>query len=364
MNKHRLGYFSFLLVIALALAVPALAQDQDVNKDTNKTAQSDTPHKSHVASGQKQKIKGVIVKREADSFTLRDMSGVDTTVTLTNSTKVEEKKGNPFRGSKKYATTQLLRGLNVEVEGRGDSSGTLVAEKIKVAETDLKVAQTVESRVTPVEGRVGEAENRLTQSEQNAQRLSGQIEELNAVSNAARGGAKAAQETADTAIAGVNTTNERITNIVAGLDEYEPSKTITVNFKVGSAFLSPEAKTALDEIATQAKTEKGYVIEVDGFASSEGGENLNRMLSQRRSEAVVRYLAENHMIPLRRIIMPFGYGAAQPVADNSTSAGRQQNRRVEVKILSNRGLTTTAPESITKPKTSDPNNPSATPPNP
>ncbi len=99
--------------------------------------------------------------------------------------------------------------------------------------------------------------------------------------------------------------------------------------------MSPKA--ALDELAEQAKTEKGYIIEVTGFASSEGSKNLNRILSQRRSEAVVRYLAENQMIPLRRMITPFGYGDVQPVADNTTSAGRQQNRRVEVKILLNRG---------------------------
>src|SRR5207302_516463 len=122
---------------------------------------SDAPHKSQVMSGQKQKIKGVIVKREADSFILRDMSGMETTVALTNSTKVEERKGNPFRGAKNYATTQLMRGLNLEVEGRGSGAGSLTAEKIKISDNDLKVAQTVESRVTPVEGRVGEAENRL-----------------------------------------------------------------------------------------------------------------------------------------------------------------------------------------------------------
>jgi len=344
MKRNQLSYFLFVLVVGLALSAQALAQE------TDKGAKRDSPQKSQVTIGQKQKIKGVIVKREADSFVLRDQSGTETVVNLTNTTKVEEKKGNPFRRAKNYGTTQLLRGLNVEVEGRGDSSGALAAEQIRFSDSDLMVARTVESRVTPVEGRVGEAETRLTQSEQNAQRLSGQIEELNAVSNAARGGAKTAQETADAAVAGVNTTNERITNLVSGLDEYEAKTSATVNFKVRSAVLSPEAKAALDEIATQAKAEKGYVIEVTGFASAEGGENLNRILSQRRADAVVRYLAEDHMIPLRRIITPFGYGAAQPVAENTTRAGREQNRRVEVKILVNRGMTSPPPAPVTKPE--------------
>lgn len=345
MKRNQLSYFLFVLVVGLALSAQALAQEAD------KGAKHGAPQKSPVTTGQKQKIKGVIVKREADSFVLRDQSGADTIVNLTNTTKVEEKKGNPFRRAKNYGTTQLLRGLNVEVEGRSDSSGALAAEQIRFSDNDLMVARTVESRVTPVEGRVGEAETRLAQSEQNAQRLSGQIEELNAVSNAARGGAKTAQETADAAVAGVNTTNERVTNLVSGLDEYEAKTSATVNFKVRSAVLSPEAKAALDQIATQAQAEKGYVIEVTGFASAEGGENLNRLLSQRRADAVVRYLAEDHMIPLRRIITPFGYGAAQPVAENTTRAGREQNRRVEVKILVNRGMTSPTPTPVAKPET-------------
>jgi outer membrane protein OmpA-like peptidoglycan-associated protein len=341
MRRNQASRWLLAIVTGLALTASVWAQS------AANGAQNDANRR--IISGQKQKIKGVIVRRDADSFIMRDLSGAELTVVLTNSTKVEEKKGNPFRRARNYGMTQLLRGLNLEVEGRGDSQGALVAEKIKFTEDDLMVAQTVESRVTPVEGRVGEAETRLTQAEQNAQRLSGQLEELSAISNAARGGAKAAQETADAAIAGVNATNQRISSLVTGLDEYEPKASVTVNFKVGSAALSPEAKAMLDEIAAQAKAERGYILEVSGFASSDGNPDLNRRLSQNRADSVVRYLAEIHLIPLRRIITPFGYGAANPVADNTTRDGREQNRRVEVKILVNRGLTSPPPGEIAKP---------------
>ena len=109
-------------------------------------------------------------------------------------------------------------------------------------------------------------------------------------------------------------------------------------FKVGSAVLSRDAKSQLDQIAQQALQAKGYVLEVSGFASSDGSTAANRRLSQRRADAVIRDLVENHNIPLRRIITPYGYGELQPVADNTTRAGREQNRRVEVKVLVNRGL--------------------------
>jgi outer membrane protein OmpA-like peptidoglycan-associated protein len=297
-------------------------------------------------------IEGVILKRTGDNFTLLDERGKEVVVTLTNDTEVKERKSNPFRRAKNYATTQLLRGLQVKVEGRGDSSGSVVADEVKFKDDDLRVASSVESRVTPVEGRLDQAENRLGQSEQNAQRLSGQVEELTSISNAARGGAKAAQETADQAVeaanqaaqsanqanAGVKTTNERISS----LDDFDVKNSMTVNFRVGSSVLSKDAKATLDQIAEEAKTEKGFVLEITGFASADGSEDFNRRLSQRRADAVIRYLAENHEIPLRRLITPFGYGEKQPVADNSTRDGRQQNRRVEVKILVNKGLVQSA----------------------
>jgi len=155
-----------------------------------------------------------------------------------------------------------------------------------------------------------------------------------AISNAARGGAKAAQETADAAVAGVNATNQRIT----AMDDYVVQSSSTVNFKVNSAVLSPEAKAALDQVATTATTLKGYVIEVTGFASSDGSTTRNKTLSERRAQAVKDYLIETHNIPLRRIGTSYGFGELQAVADNSTLEGRQQNRRVEIKLLVSRGL--------------------------
>lgn len=325
-----------LSLTSQALATAALAQDPVSSGDDTRMMQ--------VGSAVKMKAKGVILRREdTSSFILRTDTGSDVKVTFAGTTKIEEKKSNPFRGSEKYAAPQLLPGLNVEVEGRGDSSGALAAEKIKFSKGDLRMAVTVNSQVVPIERRLGTTENRLSRTEQNAERLSGQLEELHQVANLAKGGAAHAQDTADAAVDAVNKTNDRI----GSLDDYEVRTSKTVNFKVGSAVLSPDSKMALDEIATQAKGERGFVIEVRGFASSDGSENLNRQLSQRRADSVIRYLAEQHDIPLRRIILPFGYGEAQPVAENTTREGRIQNRRVEVKILISRGLTT--PVNVNRP---------------
>jgi len=316
---------------------------------------SNTPEQSQsqgnivqVPAGQKTEIEGVILAH-ADTMTVRAMGGAVYNVSFAQGPEVKEKKKNPFRGAKKYSKTDLVPGLLVEVKGTGDNSGAIAAREIRFTYDDFKVAQTMDTRVVPVENQLSETRTRLNETEQNAQRLSGQVQELSAVSNAARGGAKAAQETADgaltaannarsradTANAGVHAANERITS----LDDYNVRSTATVHFKAGSAVLSKEDKEELAKLAEDVKGEKGYVIEVAGFASADGNEAYNRNLSQRRADAVIQFMAETNSIPLRRFIVPMGYGESQPVADNETRDGRKENRRVEVRILVSKGLT-------------------------
>src|SRR5918912_2293014 len=215
--SSRVEFIALTFALALALAPAALAQGGNTSSSNSRT----------VAAGQKMNIKGVVTRRDADSFVVQDANGVETTVLLNDRTSVKTK-GGFLRGGTNYGVTAILRGLNLEVEGRGDGTN-LVAEKIRFNESDLRTARTVEANVTPVENRVGEAESRIGQVEQNAQRLSGQLDELAAVSNAARGGAKAAQETADAAVAGVKAPNERI----SALDDYQSQNSQSIQFKVG-----------------------------------------------------------------------------------------------------------------------------------
>lgn len=252
------------------------------------------------------KFRGVVISRDADYFTIRDRTRQDYQVRITDNTSIKTH-GGFLRSGKKYPVTDILRGLIVEVEGRGDNQGQLVAEKIRFNESDMRAAITAETRVGPVE--------------ENQQRIAGQIDELYAVA------AEARTEAANA--------NERI----SALDDYDQQETVAVTFRTNSAVLSPEAKTQLDEFATKANTAKAYMIEIAGHTDSTGSDTKNFRLSQQRAEAVIHYLAIQHKIPLRRFVTPMGYGKTEAVADNTTASGRQQNRRVEVKMLVNRGMT-------------------------
>jgi OOP family OmpA-OmpF porin len=335
-SSLTLRFFAAAFALAVVGAPSALAQD------SSNTSSAATAARATVASGQKTKLRGVVVSRDADSFVLQDVNGAQTTVLVNDRTNVKTK-GGFLSSGKSYALTNVTRGLTLEVEGAGDASGNLVASRIRFNESDLRTARTLEANIVPVEARVGTAENRIGEAEQNSQRMSGQLDELAAVSNAARGGAAAAQETADRAVEGVNVANDRINS----LDDYTPAQSINVNFKLRSAMLTPEDKASLDKVADYAKNAKGYLIEVTGYAYESRDKNVNRQLSQQRAESVVRYLVENQNIPLRRILTPFGYGALNPVADNTTREGRTENRRAEVRVLVNRGLTS-APASDAK----------------
>ena len=249
--KKMLILKSLVLSSCLALTTSVMAQQNGSAQNNTQTAQTDSRKmQTQVASGQKMKVQGTVINRENDSFTLRQADGSEVSVHLAGNTKVEEKKSNPFRGGKKYTAQDVIRGLFVEVEGRGDASGAIAADKIKFSSDSQRVAVSINSQVVPVENRVGQAETRLTEAEQNAQRLSGQVEELSQVANIAKGGAAAAQQTADQAVEGVNKTNDRITS----LDDYEEKNTATINFKVGSAVLTPEGKATLDQVVTNAQS--------------------------------------------------------------------------------------------------------------
>jgi outer membrane protein OmpA-like peptidoglycan-associated protein len=216
----------------------------------------------------------------------------------------------------------LLRGLRVEVEGTGNDAGELVANSIRFNETDLRTAQSLESRMDPVEQQANSNTERVTAAEENAKQMSGQIEENTALANQA-------QATAD-----------RANNRINGLDEFDPVKTITVVFATGSSTLGPKGKATIDEAAAWVKTQntKGWMVAVVGFADSTGNSAANKALSEKRANEVIGYLVSKHNLPLQRLIQPFGAGVDQPAATNATADGRAQNRRVEIRLLVNKGI--------------------------
>ena len=122
------------------------------------------------------------------------------------------------------------------------------------------------------------------------------------------------------------------TRIASINDNYIVSEMQTVTFKLNSAALSGEAKSALDSITAGLSGDRtGFMLELQGFTDNTGSEQYNIDLSKRRTESVERYLVSKNVPQFR--ISVVGLGEQNPVADNKTKSGRDQNRRVEVKLL-------------------------------
>lgn len=312
---HRL--LALVFVLALTGAAQAFGQDGATRA---------------VPSGERvKKSKGIVVKRDADWFTMSDtMGGPQTVVLMTGETEVKSHKRGPFRGSKEYGASYILRGLRLEVDGVGNDQGQLVAEKIRFDEQDLRSAQALKSTVDPIEA---EMRDKLRQQQEAQEKLAGQLAETNAVVEANKAEAAAAAAKAQTA---ADLANNRIN----GLDDFDPIKNITVYFKTGSAVLSPQAKAVIDEAAAWVKSQNtnGWVMAVVGYADSSGKTARNRDLSDRRSQAVIYYIVTKYRTPMHRFVQPFGYGEEGSVADNKTSAGRAKNRRVEIRLMVNKGI--------------------------
>jgi len=304
------------------------------------------PTVRNFTAGQKTNVQGVIISRTGNVFKLRGEDDAIGTIDLTDATKIELKHG--VFSHKKMDEASLVPGLRVEAQGKGNEKGELVADKVIFDPNSMRASRQIDTRVSPLESRTGTLEGRTGQLEGRAGQIEtrqGQLEDQEKQTQQHVGEVQQhvgevqqqvgqVKTEADQATQGVNDVNTRVSN----LDNYEPKYSATVYFRVNSAVLSPQSKKDLDDLAQKALSEKGYVLEVAGYADRTGNVQLNQELSDRRADAVIRYLEQQGNIPIHRILAPAGMGTTHEAADNKTSAGRKLNRRVEVKVLVNQGV--------------------------
>jgi outer membrane protein OmpA-like peptidoglycan-associated protein len=141
------------------------------------------------------------------------------------------------------------------------------------------------------------------------------------------------------AVAVMNAADVQMVNQrVSDLDDYKTVAEAAIYYPSGQYILDAPAKADLDKLASLAQSTDGYMIEIAGYASKTGSKEANQQLSEDRAQAVANYLRNQGNIPMRRILAPAGYGATHPDATNSDPQGRELNRRVDVKLIVNKGL--------------------------
>jgi outer membrane protein OmpA-like peptidoglycan-associated protein len=263
--------------------------------------------------------KGMIVSRTGETLIVNTKKG-KVSVVLTDETKTKDNKGLLGLRKEYMANTVLIPGLKLKVEGVTDEQGRIVAKTISVDGDDLETAEMIQAGLHPTAEQV---DANMQGIEGNKQNIATNQQNITANKQQVEQNIKDIQE---------NT--ERFSQ----LGEYDVKSEATVKFDVGSSKLSTEGQDQLKKLAQAASGLKGYIIEVKGFADSTGSAAMNDKLSEDRADAVVSYLIQQANVPVRHIVAPGAMGEYQPSASNETAQGRADNRRVEVKILVNKGV--------------------------
>ncbi|MBV9669923.1 MAG: OmpA family protein [Acidobacteriales bacterium] len=191
----------------------------------------------------------------------------------------------------------------------------------------------VARQMDPIRGRVNEldeltAKNAGAIKDVDARAQRG-IQEANAAASqadqhaqAANSLAQQANQTAQDASTRANTVHQAVSN----LDQYQPVTDAEIRFRPGQTKLGDQAKQALDQIADQLKGHSGYILQVQGFSATRGQAGIAN--SQAITQSVVRYLVEQHDVPLYRI---YTVGLGNAVVKSASAAQQQTEQTANAK---------------------------------
>jgi outer membrane protein OmpA-like peptidoglycan-associated protein len=252
-------------------------------------------------------IEGIIISSSGETLIVTAPEGSKTTIVLTNDTKVRQV---GMFSEKAMAGTVLIPGLKVSAEGTNDDKNRFVAEKIEFDGGDLETVQKIQAGLHPTAEQVAAIQRSISANKEQAEQNKEQIEQ------------------------NIQKTSDRFSE----LSEYEEKANVNVNFAVGSADISAQDKETLRKPAHDTANLTGYIIEVKGYTDSSGGALINTKLSEDRAQTVVAFLVQECNVPMRHVVSPAAMGETHAVAPNETASGRAENRRVEVKVLRNKGI--------------------------
>jgi OOP family OmpA-OmpF porin len=283
--------------------------------------------------GDETEVKGMITARTGETLIVKSGAGT-TTVVLTDNTRTKDDRGLFGLDKQEMSSVVLIPGLKVDIDGVSDDQGRVVAKTITVDGDDLETAEMIQSGLHPtaeqVAANIQALEAHSGQLESHNVQLAGQKENIEA--NKQNIAANKQQIEAN-----IKDTEENTRRFTA-LSEYDVRLQATVNFGVGSSAISAKDQIELRELANSATRLKGYIIEVTGYADSTGSAAMNTNLSENRAKAVITYLIQKGEVPVRHIVAPGAMGEYGAAAPNETEAGRAENRRVDVKVLVNKGI--------------------------
>jgi outer membrane protein OmpA-like peptidoglycan-associated protein len=284
------------------------------------------------ASGDKAKVKGMIIARAGETLIVKTSEG-NVTVVLADDTRTKDNTGLFGLDRAELSSVVLIPGLKVSVDGVSNERG-VAAKTITVDGDDLETAELIQAGLHPTAEQVAANVQTLAEHQDKIEANKEQIAAHKQYIETNQQNIATNKQQTEANIKDIEENTQRF----MALSEYDVKRQATVNFEVGSSKISAKDQIELKELANSASLLKGYIIEVMGYTDSTGNPSMNTKLSEDRAKAVITYLVQQGEVSVRHIVAPGAMGEYGAAAPNETAAGRAENRRVEVKVLVNKGI--------------------------
>lgn len=328
---------SFAMFTSLGLAASAQQASgaQQTSADQQAPMQQRNPPDQNTTGNQKATVAGMVTGRNGSSMFVKTSDSPRLTVLLSDNPKTTEKGGFLGLSRRNPGIESLVPGLYVKVEGAYNSDHQLVAKKILFSRSSLTVANQIDAGVAPVNEKVAAAQDQLKSDRKDIEQTQQDNAKNSQDINTTNQGLAATNQVTATNTQGIGKANQRFTT----LDQYETKGSVTINFANGKSTVSKDDKQKLIDFVQQAANTPGYMIEVQGYASTVGSAALNQRLSAERADAVLAIIQQTGAVPMTRILAPAAMGTTNQIGDDHTRSGQAQNRRVVVTIVVNKGIT-------------------------
>jgi outer membrane protein OmpA-like peptidoglycan-associated protein len=266
------------------------------------------------------KVEGFIKSRDGDTMVVETADNQKVIVVLTDGTSVGQVQGMLKARRKRMSMAALVPGLAVKVDGSYNDQNQLMAKSVSFKGNDLEQAQAIQAGMHETKKQVQQTEEELARA--NAALAAHQVQ-----LNEQEKKVAANKAAVDAAVARFGQ-----------LDDYYIFDEVTVYFGNGKVKLDPKYNSQLLALAQKAANINGYMIQVQGYASSSGSVALNQKLSEDRANSVTNFLLQQGHVPLTRMLAPGAMGESRQVGNDKSAENEAENRRVVARVLQNKGV--------------------------
>ena len=286
------------------------------------------------AIAQEATVQGMVIGRNGPQMAVKTADTPRLIVLLSDSTKATQKGGFLGMGGKDLGVEALVPGLSVKVQGAYNPDHQLLAKKVEFSKGSLNTARAIDAGLDPVNAKLGEQQDQLASNKRDISSAQDELAKNSQDIDATKQGLATTTQATTQNTQQIGQTNTRI----GTLDQYDTKDSMTINFANGRSTVKKEDKDALTDFVKAAANTPGFMIEVQGYASTVGSAALNQKLSAERADNVLAIIQQSGAVPMTRILAPAAMGTSNQVDTDHTRKAQAQNRRVVVTIVVNKGI--------------------------